>query len=314
MPVSQVVLRHDTIVGRGDRPPRHAPHHGRPHGPLPKLPDVAEFAGAAAVKASSSASSHGLTQALAPGARYRLPVDTDWMHQKLAAQLGRLEQAVARSVRAEMEERRAGGGVVADLRRHEPTVRKILGALDPGLDVPPIGSDDWQRWRDVVVHGIGLVADHDDLAASLAPPFVPWYQGNAAEDAAEARGWIAGHFLPAGTVRSTSAVEVKYGIHPEGDRRAGWARGDHRTTLSLLAKGRFRIDLPEEESVTLAREGDYVVLPQAPGTPGRLWPTRLSSRSAGRPRAARTLESQPRPRATSLPSFSRLTTRNHRQL
>jgi quercetin dioxygenase-like cupin family protein len=86
-----------------------------------------------------------------------------------------------------------------------------------------------------------------------------WHNGNAAEDGRETRGWLLGHFIdPAEGVRSSKAVEVKWGIHPAGEKRSEWTADDQRTTLVLMVYGNFRIDLTEA-SVTLARQGDYVV-------------------------------------------------------
>jgi hypothetical protein len=48
--------------------------------------------------------------------------------------------------------------------------------------------------------------------------------GNAAQDANPFRGWFVGHFVPAELgPRSTDAVEVKWGVHALGEKRAGWA-------------------------------------------------------------------------------------------
>jgi quercetin dioxygenase-like cupin family protein len=86
-----------------------------------------------------------------------------------------------------------------------------------------------------------------------------WHSGNAAEDGQGNRGWLLGHFIGADKgVRSSKDVEVKWGIHPAGDKRAGWTADEQRTTLVLLVEGNFRIDLTEG-SVTLARQGDYAV-------------------------------------------------------
>jgi hypothetical protein len=86
-----------------------------------------------------------------------------------------------------------------------------------------------------------------------------WYSGNAADDGSKNRGWLLGHFMdPAEGVRSTRDVEVKWGVHPAGEQRAGWTTDDQRTTLVLLVTGRFRVEL-SEGSVTLARQGDYAV-------------------------------------------------------
>jgi quercetin dioxygenase-like cupin family protein len=86
-----------------------------------------------------------------------------------------------------------------------------------------------------------------------------WYQGNAAEDGCARRGWFLGHFIdPAEGVRSSEAVEVKWGIHPTGDKRPEWTADDQRSTLVIMVEGSFRIDLTEA-TVTLAKQGDYVV-------------------------------------------------------
>jgi hypothetical protein len=86
-----------------------------------------------------------------------------------------------------------------------------------------------------------------------------WYHGNAAEDGQDTRGWLLGAFIdPAEGVRSSKDVEVKWGIHPLGDKRAAWTADDQRTTMVLLVEGTFRIDLTEG-SVTLAKQGDYLV-------------------------------------------------------
>src|SRR5215467_9701555 len=52
---------------------------------------------------------------------------------------------------------------------------------------------------------------------------VSWYAGNAAEDGRATRGWLLGHFIdPAEGVRSSTDVEVKWGIHPARDERVSW--------------------------------------------------------------------------------------------
>ena len=86
-----------------------------------------------------------------------------------------------------------------------------------------------------------------------------WHSGNAEDDGRDHRGWILGHFIdPAEGVRSSKDVEIKWGIHPAGDKRAEWTADDQRTTLVFHVSGRFRIDLTEG-SFTLERKGDYLV-------------------------------------------------------
>jgi hypothetical protein len=84
------------------------------------------------------------------------------------------------------------------------------------------------------------------------------YVGNAGADAPANRGWLLGHFKPAGDARRSDEVEVKWAVHAKGDRRAEWVVGEQRSALILLVSGRFRIDLPGR-SVLLAEQGDYVV-------------------------------------------------------
>ncbi|MFF5262188.1 cupin domain-containing protein [Actinomadura viridis] len=84
------------------------------------------------------------------------------------------------------------------------------------------------------------------------------YVGNAAIDAAGDRGWLLGHFKPLGDLRHSDDVEIKWGTHPPGDRRARWATGERRTALLVLISGRFRVEL-RGRSVLLGKQGDYIV-------------------------------------------------------
>ncbi|MGW5001209.1 signal peptidase I [Streptomyces hydrogenans] len=84
------------------------------------------------------------------------------------------------------------------------------------------------------------------------------YVGNAGADAALDKGWLLGHFKETGSPRHSEDVEIKWGVHPRGEERALWARGEVRTALLVLISGRFRVELPER-SVLLERQGDYVV-------------------------------------------------------
>ncbi|MQA98521.1 MAG: signal peptidase I [Streptosporangiales bacterium] len=84
------------------------------------------------------------------------------------------------------------------------------------------------------------------------------YAGKAGPDAALDRGWLLGHFKEPGDLRHSDAVEIKWGVHRPGDRRARWAEDEERTALLVLISGRFRLDFPRR-SVTLTEQGDYVV-------------------------------------------------------
>lgn len=84
------------------------------------------------------------------------------------------------------------------------------------------------------------------------------YVGSAPAEVPARRGWLLGHFMPEGDVRHSTDVEIKWGVHPAGERRAQWVTEERRTTLIVLVSGRFRIELPGR-SVLLSSQGDYVV-------------------------------------------------------
>jgi hypothetical protein len=84
------------------------------------------------------------------------------------------------------------------------------------------------------------------------------YVGKAGVDAPSDRGWLLGHFKEPGDLRHSDGVEIKWGIHPKGDERAQWVRGERRTALLVLITGRFVMRFPDRD-VVLAEQGDYVV-------------------------------------------------------
>lgn len=84
------------------------------------------------------------------------------------------------------------------------------------------------------------------------------YVGRADVDAAGDHGWLLGHFKPVGDVRHSTDVEIKWGVHPPGDRRAAWVTGERRTALLILISGRFVVELRDRD-VLLSRPGDYIV-------------------------------------------------------
>ena len=84
------------------------------------------------------------------------------------------------------------------------------------------------------------------------------YVGKAGKDAALDRGWLLGHFKEHDDPRHSDAVEVKWGVHPRGEQRTQWVKGEVRTALLVLITGRFRMEFPGR-SVLLEEQGDYVV-------------------------------------------------------
>jgi hypothetical protein len=97
--------------------------------------------------------------------------------------------------------------------------------------------------------------------------------GNAKTDGADRRGWFVGHFIDAANLRSTDILEVKWGTHAAGERRTEWSVNQVATTLSILIKGKFRLQFPDQECL-LSQEGDYVIW--AAGVP-HTWIAELTS-------------------------------------
>jgi quercetin dioxygenase-like cupin family protein len=93
--------------------------------------------------------------------------------------------------------------------------------------------------------------------------------GNAAGDGELFRGWFVGHFVPTELgLRSSNAVEVKWGTHARGETRAEWGSNSEATSLSLLVSGRIRLFFASGKEALLARPGDYALW--APGV-GHRW-------------------------------------------
>lgn len=90
-----------------------------------------------------------------------------------------------------------------------------------------------------------------------------FYFGNARLDQVRATGWFVGQFVPAELgLRHQTGVELKWGMHPDGEKRVHpWAQG-HSTTIAILIRGKLRVEFHSgatPQSVTMQREGDYVV-------------------------------------------------------
>ena len=95
-----------------------------------------------------------------------------------------------------------------------------------------------------------------------------FYFGNAIADQVRNSGWFVGQFVsPALGLRHQNGVEVKWGIHPDGEKRPHpWANGN-ATTISVLIHGCLRVTFHVGETpeiVTLEKEGDYLIF--APDT------------------------------------------------
>ena len=86
---------------------------------------------------------------------------------------------------------------------------------------------------------------------------------NAVADAT--RGWFIGQFVPqTERLRHQKDVELKWGIHPAGERRSAWAYYNRATTIAIVLEGRFQIYLRKDgviEDHVLEKPGDYVIMP-----------------------------------------------------
>jgi hypothetical protein len=88
-----------------------------------------------------------------------------------------------------------------------------------------------------------------------------FYFGNAKVDEVRGSGWFVGHFVPPELgLRHQTDVELKWGIHRDGDKRShSWASSG--TTISVLIKGRFLVTFDIDgiqQEVLLQAQGDYV--------------------------------------------------------
>ncbi len=92
--------------------------------------------------------------------------------------------------------------------------------------------------------------------------------GNAEADAGPFRGWFVGQFVPPRLgLRSTEAVEVKWGVHALGETRHDWGVSPEATSLSLLVRGAIRLYFADGQEALLNAPGDYA-----------LWPPRVGHR------------------------------------
>src|SRR3982750_1320244 len=108
------------------------------------------------------------------------------------------------------------------------------------------------------------------------------YAGRAGEDGARNQGWLLGHFMPKGDLLHTTDVEVKWGVHPSGERRGAWATDESRTALLVLIRGSFHIELRDRTIVLTDRAT------MSSGGPGRIIPGRPDrSRRSFSPSAGR---------------------------
>jgi len=94
-----------------------------------------------------------------------------------------------------------------------------------------------------------------------------FFSGNALKNGKN--GWFVGQFMPPSAgLAQQSAVEVKWGQHPKGERRRGLSLYKTSTTIAILISGRFvtRLIINQfEQQIVLKTPGDYLVF--GPGIP-----------------------------------------------
>lgn len=166
------------------------------------------------------------------------------------ARVGELTERVETTIRKMIERGDYGPGdrlpserqLAAELSAGRTTIRQVLSKL------ATLGLIEAR-------HGSGYFVTRQK-EAEVADT---WYTGNANTDKDSNRGWLLGHFIePGQSVCSTNALEVKWGIHPAGDKRAEWTTDERRTTMVILISGRFRVDLSVGK-VLMESQGDYGV-------------------------------------------------------
>jgi hypothetical protein len=91
-----------------------------------------------------------------------------------------------------------------------------------------------------------------------------FYFGNATVDQVRATGWFVGQFVsPDRGPRHQTDVELKWAMHPGGERRRGAPEANgNATTISVLIRGALRATFHIDGTrrvVTLQEEGDYVI-------------------------------------------------------
>jgi hypothetical protein len=91
----------------------------------------------------------------------------------------------------------------------------------------------------------------------------PFYFGNAKVDQLRESGWFVGQFVPVEFgLRRQTAVELKWGIHPDGEKRPQPWANQNGATISVLIEGKLKVTFHVDgalEDVTLQAKGDYVI-------------------------------------------------------
>jgi hypothetical protein len=91
----------------------------------------------------------------------------------------------------------------------------------------------------------------------------PFYVGNARADQVAGSGWFVGQFVPGELgLRRQTDVELKWGIHPDGEKRPHPWANQNGTTISVLIEGSLKVTFHVDglrEEVILQTKGDYAI-------------------------------------------------------
>lgn len=72
------------------------------------------------------------------------------------------------------------------------------------------------------------------------------------------RGWFIGHFMEKDSFFKNEDFEVRWGVHPKGDKKSQIAANKTAKTLSILIKGKFALKFPKDnKEIILAKQGDF---------------------------------------------------------
>jgi hypothetical protein len=91
-----------------------------------------------------------------------------------------------------------------------------------------------------------------------------FYFGNAAADQVGGSGWFVGQFISTALgLRHQTDVELKWGVHQNGERRPRGAEATGRaTTITILIQGALRTTFQidgQRHAVTMQKQGDYLI-------------------------------------------------------
>jgi hypothetical protein len=85
--------------------------------------------------------------------------------------------------------------------------------------------------------------------------------GNAAVCGLPTRGWIVGHFVKEASLRATSDIEIKWGVHEPGVF-TDWKSQPGKKTITLLVSGKMLVQIRagrKPEVFTLGSPGDFII-------------------------------------------------------